>query len=283
MAADRFTQISNNLFRDSRLSAKAMGVFGHISTHRGGFGVTPESISRHMRDGVSAIKGALQELEACGYLVRTQQRRADGTMGPVEYYITDMPPEEQIPTSEPVDEIQLPDATCDNTGNHRSEPVDGNPPAGDPPAENHPHKKTNSKKTSSKNTLSPPSPGPRPAATPAADERETEAAPPTTTAERVIRTAAVVTPDEEQQFIDWVTTRHTPRGPGWWRTIAANGDLADLAQTWRAEHAPAATGPALPAWCGQCGDGMPAAAFNPRFRRSDGQPCPDCHPDRHAA
>lgn len=43
------------------------------------------------------------------------------------------------------------------------------------------------------------------------------------------------------------------------------------------------TGGGLPAWCGQCGDGMPAAQYNPRFRRNDGQPCPDCHPDRHAA
>lgn len=153
-----------------------------------------------------------------------------------------------------------------------------------PPAKNGRGVKSSSYLESTDEPLSPPpSPGPRPAATPAADERETEAAPPTTTAERVIRTAAAVTPDEEQQFIDWVTTRHTPRGPGWWRTTAANGDLPDLAQTWRTEHAPAATGPALPAWCGQCGDGMPAAQYNPRFRQLDGRACPDCHPDRHAA
>lgn len=118
--------------------------------------------------------------------------------------------------------------------------------------------------------------------TPAADERETGAAP-TTTAERVIRAAAVVSPGDEAAFTAWITARHTPRGPGWWRTTAANGDLPDLAQTWRTEHAPAATGPALPAWCGQCGDGMPAAQYNPKFRRNDGRACPDCHPDRHAA
>jgi DNA-binding transcriptional ArsR family regulator len=93
MAADQFTQISNALFRDPRLSAKAMGVFGHISTHQNGYGVTPESISRHMRDGVSAIKGALRELEECGYLVRTRERRPDGTLGGVLYEITDEPEE----------------------------------------------------------------------------------------------------------------------------------------------------------------------------------------------
>lgn len=88
MATDQFTQISNALFRDSRLSAKAMGVFGHISTHEDGYGITAESISRHVRDGVSAIKGALRELEEYGYLVRSQERRSDGTLGVVVYEIT---------------------------------------------------------------------------------------------------------------------------------------------------------------------------------------------------
>jgi hypothetical protein len=43
--------------------------------------------------------------------------------------------------------------------------------------------------------------------------------------------------------------------------------------------APPRTGGGLPPWCGHCGDGMPAAEFNPRFRvRQDGGLC-GCHPD----
>lgn len=39
----------------------------------------------------------------------------------------------------------------------------------------------------------------------------------------------------------------------------------------------------LPPWCGHCGDGMPAAEFNPRFRvRPDGALCA-CHPDALSA
>ena len=36
----------------------------------------------------------------------------------------------------------------------------------------------------------------------------------------------------------------------------------------------------LPPWCGQCGDGNPAAEFNAKFRTAPGssKPCPDCHP-----
>ena len=94
MGTEPFTQVANAVFRDSRLSAKAMGVFAHLSTHQDGYGVCPESIARHMTDGVSAIKGALRELEVCGYLVRTRARRPDGTLGQARWWITDFPEEE---------------------------------------------------------------------------------------------------------------------------------------------------------------------------------------------
>lgn len=156
MAADNFTQISNGLFRDPRLSAKAKGIFGFISTHRAGWGLTQESIAAAMKDGVSAIKGGLRELEEFGYLVRAQQRKPDGTLGPVVYRITDMP------WSAPVDENRPAAVTCENSASpqvdqesRRSEPVDENPPADDPPAENVPHKKTIPQNINQKNTTSP--------------------------------------------------------------------------------------------------------------------------------
>lgn len=44
-------------------------------------------------------------------------------------------------------------------------------------------------------------------------------------------------------------------------------------------------GPALPRWCGHCGNGNPAAEFNPKFRTAPGgkKPCPNCHPTTHTA
>ncbi|MFI6254425.1 hypothetical protein [Streptomyces sp. NPDC051016] len=39
----------------------------------------------------------------------------------------------------------------------------------------------------------------------------------------------------------------------------------------------------VPEWCGQCGEGTPAARLNPRFRTlgelGTGEKCPRCHPD----
>lgn len=147
MAADDFTQIRNAVFRDPRLSAKAMGIFGNISTHRDGWGITPETISKQMKDGVGAIKAALRELECCGYLLREQQRNTDGTLGSSEYFITDQP------------------ETLENSS---SAPSVGNPPAADPSADDSPPKNTNHKKT--KNQEQPP---PAPSARSADDVHRT--------------------------------------------------------------------------------------------------------------
>lgn len=54
----------------------------------------------------------------------------------------------------------------------------------------------------------------------------------------------------------------------------------------KAPQQPAAQrGSSLPRWCGHCGGGNPAAEFNAKFRTAPdgGKPCPDCHPDTHAA
>lgn len=91
MAGDRFTQISNALFRDKRISHKAKGVFGLISTHRDGYGITIEGILRNSKDGRDAIRSALAELEQFGYLERTQQHDDEGKFAGVVYCITDMP------------------------------------------------------------------------------------------------------------------------------------------------------------------------------------------------
>lgn len=176
MAADvvgrHFTQISNDFFRDPRLSAAAKGVFGFISTHRDGFGITPELIAKHMRSGVTAIKAALRELEKYGYLVRTQTRNPDGTMGQSVYKITDLPdglaiiesapyPDSRFPRSEPSDGNRPAAPTCENAlreggtserNSRRSEPSDGNPPADYPPADEPPAGNRLHKNTSNKNT-----------------------------------------------------------------------------------------------------------------------------------
>ncbi|MFE9769769.1 hypothetical protein ACFYPC_35495 [Streptomyces sp. NPDC005808] len=100
MAADQFTQIANGLFRDSRLSFKAKGIFGYVSTHRDGWQVTLAELVRRGREGVDAVTTGLHQLERHGFLYRTRERNPDGTLGQALYLITDLPAL-QNPSSQP--------------------------------------------------------------------------------------------------------------------------------------------------------------------------------------
>jgi hypothetical protein len=91
MAADQFTQVANGLFRDSRLSYKAKGIFGYISTHVTGWQVTIADLVRLGPDGREAVRAGLKKLETHGYLIRERLRRPDGTLGEIVYCITDRP------------------------------------------------------------------------------------------------------------------------------------------------------------------------------------------------
>jgi hypothetical protein len=73
-------------------------------------------------------------------------------------------------------------------------------------------------------------------------------------AERIVAAADVVTEDERDRFIQWIKDTHDVRGLGWWRTVAANGDLTDLAADWREECKASQRDHELHgvAWCDQC-------------------------------
>ncbi|WP_406436477.1 helix-turn-helix domain-containing protein [Streptomyces sp. NBC_01613] len=130
MAGDQFTQIANGLFRDPQLSFKAKGLFGLLSTHRDGWRMTVSDIARRGRDGDSAVKSGLKELEKHGFLVRERDRGPDGTLGAAAYFITDLP---ALQSS-------------------RSQPESGFPPVDDPTLADRSTKNTNRKKTTQQNT-----------------------------------------------------------------------------------------------------------------------------------
>lgn len=148
MAGDRFTQIANALFRDKRISFKAKGIFGLISTHRDGWRITVAELARCGPDGRSAVGSGLEELEKYGYLTRERERHQDGTFGDVIYAITDAPAHlydllgDNAPTA------------ASSTQNRRSQPESDFPALGNPALENRTTKNTKSKKTRQQNTNS---------------------------------------------------------------------------------------------------------------------------------
>ncbi|MFQ6146772.1 hypothetical protein ACLMNJ_27470 [Streptomyces seoulensis] len=108
MAADQFTQIANGLFRDSRISYRAKGIFGCISTHRNGWRVTVTGLVALGPDGRDAVRKGLKELEKFGYLVRDRVRRPDGTLGEIVYSITDRPAAPDDPSTGPAPAVRKP-------------------------------------------------------------------------------------------------------------------------------------------------------------------------------
>lgn len=138
MAADRFTQIRNDLFRDPKISYRAKGVFGLISTHRDGWRVSVAELARQGPEGRDAVTVALKELEQHGYLVRERERRADGTLGPAAYFITDMPqPPEHHPS--PAPPSLTPAVTRKESrrpGPESEKPAQAEPAQADPPTKN---------------------------------------------------------------------------------------------------------------------------------------------------
>lgn len=308
MAADAFTQIRNAVFRDPRLSAKAMGIFGNISTHRDGWGITPEFIATQMRDGVNAVRSGLKELEACGYLQRTQTRDPEtGRLGSSEYYITDQPEavteasDGESSRSGPPDDFQHADNP--RTGDPR---MDG-PHTGGPHAADRLHKKTIPLQEDQleEDDLSLPSvPTQRTEPAPAAEERETFAppnnkpttptTPPADAADRIItayttilgrplltRTRNALRQQAAEALAsgypeEWLTDRARELAVHGWTDLAKHVEKSTVPLPGSTPSTAASNG--LPPWCGECGNGMPAR-LNIRFRRrQDGTLC-HCHPD----
>ncbi|GGX56125.1 hypothetical protein [Streptomyces chartreusis] len=130
MAADAFTQVANALFRNSQLSYKAKGLFGLLSTHREGWRMSVADIVRRGRDGETAVRSGLKELEKYGFLVRERERGEDGALGAAAYFITDLPA------------LQ----------NSRSQPESGFPPVDSPTLADRPTKNNNLKNTTQQHT-----------------------------------------------------------------------------------------------------------------------------------
>lgn len=236
MAGDAFTQIRNVLFRDPNLSFRDKGIFGLISTHRDGFGVTAESIAAcSPTDGVSAVKTSLRALEKYGYLKRTRERRSNGTLGAAVYYITDQP---ELFTSDP--ELESGRSQPAVPQPPLAEPTQAGPPLAEPAVVDRLHKKTiplEEDQLVEDEELSLPSVPAQRAAGPAPAEREiVTLIDRPSTAQQVVRAANILTSnDDETAFITWATARYRIRSGALWRTVATNGDLVDWVAAWRAE------------------------------------------------
>lgn len=88
-----YTVLSNRIFRDRSLSAKAKGILVEMLSLPEEWDYTLKGLSTLFTDGLDSIRKGIQELEEHGYVVRQRRRDAKGRLGGTEYVIYETPHE----------------------------------------------------------------------------------------------------------------------------------------------------------------------------------------------
>lgn len=98
-----YTVVSNNIFKDRTLSAKAKGILVEMLSLPEDWDYTLKGLTYLFSDGLDSIRKGIQELEEHGYVVRQRMRDEKGRLGGTEYVIYETPrkAENSEPESEP--------------------------------------------------------------------------------------------------------------------------------------------------------------------------------------
>lgn len=102
-----YTVLDNGFLRDQRLSLRAVGLLARILSLPPQWDYSIAGLAAIVRDGSDSVRSGLKELENAGYLIRSRVRRVDGTLGPAQYTIYEVPPTQAEPMWEkPIQEKQ---------------------------------------------------------------------------------------------------------------------------------------------------------------------------------
>lgn len=85
-----YTVISNVFLKDERLSLKSKGLLAYIMSLPNDWVLYVTELSKHHKDGSSAIYSAFKELIELGY-VKRKRERVDGKLGGVDYIVSETP------------------------------------------------------------------------------------------------------------------------------------------------------------------------------------------------
>lgn len=115
---DNYTSMSNYHLRDRRLSLRAIGLLSKMLSLPPDWDYTVSGLAAICKEGRDAVRGALQELEAAGYMIRQQSHTEAGTFGKNDYIVYEQPaspPPEQPLTENP--STAEPSAVTPSAGN----------------------------------------------------------------------------------------------------------------------------------------------------------------------
>lgn len=86
-----YTVMSNYHLEDTRLSLKAIGLLSKMLSLRDDWEYSINGLVSICKEGKDAVMSALDELEAAGYIIRTQCHDANGRFAGVQYNIFEVP------------------------------------------------------------------------------------------------------------------------------------------------------------------------------------------------
>jgi DNA-binding transcriptional regulator GbsR (MarR family) len=89
---NRYGVVPNALLNNTELTFRAKGVYAYIQSKPDGWEFSAERISAQTKEGLTAVRMALRELEEIGYLSRQKQRSPKGYLN-YEYQLFDTPTE----------------------------------------------------------------------------------------------------------------------------------------------------------------------------------------------
>ena len=116
-----YTVMSNYHLRDRRLSLKAKGLLSQMLSLPEDWDYTLGGLAQINREKIDAIRAAVRELEAAGYVVRSRERDAKGRLRGADYVIYEQPQTQSpVPDSPMLGNPMLENPTLDF-------PTSGNP------------------------------------------------------------------------------------------------------------------------------------------------------------
>lgn len=94
-----YTTMSNYHLQDTRLTLKAIGLLSKILSLPDDWDYTVAGLASICKEGKDAVRSALEELEAAGYIERRQTHGPDGSFAGNEYIVYESPAEVRSPLS----------------------------------------------------------------------------------------------------------------------------------------------------------------------------------------
>lgn len=86
-----YTVLSNHIFKDRTLSAKAKGLLAEMLSLPESWDYTLKGLTYLFSDGLDSVRQGIRELEEHGYVVRERKRDEKGRLGEMEYVIYETP------------------------------------------------------------------------------------------------------------------------------------------------------------------------------------------------